>query len=406
MQTKIIFLSALRSLKNHPVRTVLTTIGIIIGVVSIIFVMSIGEGAKTKIKKEIEKIGSNFIIALSVTQKKMSARSMGINQPIFTEKDYNIIKDQAEYIEMVSRGGIKPKKIIYKNLSWNTSVAGVDANYLDIRNWDLNDGSFFTEYDVHRSSNVVVIGKTIVLEVFKGKNPIGETIRIKNLLCKVTGVLEERGKRPDGSDEDDLILLPITTFLKRISKKKKKFFVLTMSAKDKDYMGLAAEEVRSILRQNHNIKTEQDETFTIFSQDDMHQATDAATKVLNLLLLLVASISLIVGGIGIMNIMLVTVTERTREIGIRMALGATKQNILHQFIIESIVISIIGGLFGIFLGILAAKGIQWAFAWAITIPLTSIFVSFFSCVCIGVFFGFYPANKASKLNPIEALIKH
>lgn len=406
MNSKIILFSALRSLRKHKVRSILTTLGIIIGVIAIICVMSIGEGAKHKVTQEIDKLGSNFVIALSASQKKLSQR-VGSSEktPIFTKDDIKAIMTESENIAAISPGFLKGARAVYGNRSWSTQVAGAASNYTQIREWDIVRGSFYTQADVRSKSKVAVIGQTVHKELFGDQDPIGEVIRIKRIPFKIIGVLGEKGKRPDGNDEDDVIFIPITTAMRRIKGGKERYFALIMSATEKEKMSYATEEVRGILRQQHRIREGQEEDFTVFSQDDMHQASDAASKVLNLLLLFVASISLIVGGIGIMNIMLVTVTERTREIGIRMALGATTQNILFQFVLEAITICLVGGLIGVGLGSGASKLIGIALGWPISVPTMAIVVSLGSCVFIGLFFGFYPAYKASRLNPVEALIE-
>ncbi|MFH1832402.1 MAG: ABC transporter permease [bacterium] len=403
MNLYMLMASAMRSLRNHKVRSLLTTLGIIIGIVAIICVMSIGEGAKQRVNKEIEKLGTNFIIVLSASQKRMASRGHP-GEAIFTPQDLATIRTEATDVDMVSPGNIAPLKITAENKSWDTNIGGVEENYLDIRQWKLIMGTFLTNQDVKAQSKVAVLGITVANELFgKDKNPIGQTIRIKKIPFKIIGVLEEKGKSPDGRDQDDTVFIPITTLAHRLQGKKLKYFALICQAKSKERIRNAEEQIRSIIRQKHNVNDKQEDNFTIFTQDDISQASDAATKILNILLMVVASISLLVGGIGIMNIMLVTVTERTREIGIRMALGATTSNILTQFLLESITICLAGGSLGALAGVAMSKFVGIALGWSIFISKTSVIVSLFSSMLIGLFFGFYPAHKASMLNPVDAL---
>lgn len=401
-----LFLTALNSLNRHKLRSLLTTLGIIVGIVSIISVMSIGHGAKYKVKQKIEGLGTNFIIVLAGSPKRlMHSRGGGGNLTI-TPTDLNAIVEECDGIAQASPGVQRPFKIVYEGSNWQCLVGGVDANYLQIRKWNLTKGYFFTEHDVKTGKRVAIIGKTVKKELFGKTNPIGKTIRIKNIPFTVTGILEERGKMPNGMDEDDLIIMPYTTAQKGLMGiHNGNFGAVIISAKEKEKMNQTANEIEAILRQQHKLAPQDENDFTVFTQDDITQASDAATQVLNILLFIIASISLIVGGIGIMNIMLVTVAERTKEIGIRMALGATTQSILVQFILEAIVICLMGGIVGAIIGILISEFIGIILGWPIFISIKSIAISLFSCVIIGLFFGFYPAKKAAGLNPVEALVE-
>ncbi len=403
MNSYLLFVTAMRSLRNHKIRSLLTTLGIIIGVVSIIAVMSIGEGAKYKVSKEIEKLGSNFIIVLASAPKHFIHRGASGNLTL-KPGDLKAIKDECLDIAMISPGVQTPTKIVSEGANWQTLTTGVAENYLDIRQWKLTAGEFFTDQDVRSGNKVAVLGKTVAKELFGINNPVGKTIRIKKLPFKVLGVVDEKGKSPDGRDQDDTILAPITTVQRKIMGKTN-YAALLMSAVSKERMSAASSQVRSILRQRHRLQEHEEDDFTLFTQDDISQATDAAGAVLNILLLVIASIALLVGGIGIMNIMLVTVTERTKEIGIRMALGATTTSILNQFILEAITICLIGGLMGATIGIAIAKIVGIALQWPIFISKLSLLISLGSSVFIGLFFGYYPAYKASRLDPVEALIE-
>lgn len=395
--------TAFRTLRHHIVRSVLTTLGIIIGVVSIIAVMSIGEGAKQRVNQTIQKLGANFIIVLGGSPKSLSQSRGGAGYTI-KPGDFLAVKEECEDVHLISPGVVFPFKVVYDGANWQTQIGGVNEDYLDIRQWNLAEGNFFTSQDVKSGNKVAVIGSTIKKELFGDADPIGKTIRIKKLPFKVIGVLEEIGKSPDGRDQDDIIQVPITVALRKLLGKQN-YAALIMSAHDKERLAAATEQVRSIIRQRHRVLENDEDDFTIFTQDDIAQATDAASMVLNLLLFIIASISLIVGGIGIMNIMLVSVKERTKEIGIRMALGATTSSILTQFILEAIIICMIGGLLGASIGIGTAQIIGLLLEWPIFISKYAVAISLLSSAMIGLFFGFYPAYQASMLNPVEALIE-
>lgn len=403
MNRYILFSTAMRSLSNHKTRSLLTTLGIIIGVVSIIAVMSIGEGAKYKVGKEIEKLGTNFIIVLATQPKHFAMRGSGIHMTL-KQEDYRALLEECDDLALISPGVQAPAKVVYEGNNWQTLITGLNEHYLEIRQWKLLRGEFFTEQDVRSGNKVAVLGISVAKELFKGEDPIGKTIRIKRLPFKVIGIAEEKGRSPDGRDQDDTVMAPVTTVQRKIMGRTQ-YGAFLMSAKSKERLSAAAGQVRAILRQKHRIKEGEDDDFTLFTQDDISQATDAASAVLNLLLLVIASISLIVGGIGIMNIMLVTVTERTKEIGIRMALGATTQNILTQFLLEAVSICLFGGLLGVFLGVITAAFVGHLLSWPIYISPMSVVLSLGSSVFIGLFFGYYPAYKASQLDPVEALIE-
>jgi len=397
-----IFITALNSLARHKFRSLLTTLGIIIGTIAIIFVMSIGQGAKIKINAEIKQLGTNFMLVLSASQKRLSDRTRS-NKPTLTPRDLKTIKTQCDDIALISPGRQLTTKLSIRGKSRDTIIGGVSSNYLDVRDWPMVIGDFFTRQNERSKDKVCIIGQTVVDELYDGELPVGQTLRIKGVPFEIIGVLAPKGKRPDGNDQDDIVLMPITTMNKRLIGGKAKYFAFLMSARSKDRLKFAAQEVRSILRQTHNIQPGEEDDFTLFTQDDIAQASDAASMILNLLLLFIASISLIVGGIGIMNIMLVTVTERTQEIGVRMALGATTSNILNQFILEAIVICLVGGCSGIFIGVILSKFVGTLLGWPVAISQTSVILSLVSSVGIGSFFGYYPALQASRLNPVEAL---
>ncbi len=401
-----LFITATRSLNKHKMRSLLTTLGIIVGIVSIIAVMSIGEGAKHQIKQKIESLGTNFIIVLAGTPKKLIAQKGGGGSLTLKESDLKAILEECDDVAQASPGLQKTFKAIYENNNWQCMMGGVNQDYLEIRKWNLTEGYFFDKHAVKTSKKVAVIGQTVKKELFESADPLGKKIRINKIPFTIIGVLEERGKLPDGRDEDDIIFMPISTMQRKLAGiKTNKFAAIIISAKHKDRMNIAANEIKSILRQQHNLRPTEEDDFTVFTQDDISQASDAASSVLNLLLFIIASISLIVGGIGIMNIMLVTVSERTKEIGIRMAIGATGKTILIQFIQEAIIICLSGGLLGIILGTITAKMVGHALGWPIFVSIKAIVISLSSSILIGLFFGFYPAKKASQLNVVDALIE-
>lgn len=398
--------TALRALNNHKLRSLLTTLGIIVGVVSIIAVMSIGEGAKYRVKKEIEGLGTNFVIVLGGTPKRLMSQRGGSGNLTLKEKDFQAIVNECDGVAMASPGLQNSLKIVFEGKNWQCQVGGVNEKYLEIRKWELESGTFFDKHSVKSGKKVAVIGQTLKKELFGKLDPIDKTIRIRKVPFKIIGVLCERGKTPDGRDEDDIIMVPLKTMQKKLmGLKSKKYGAIIISAKDKNKMGQTADEIKSILRQQHNLSAKDENDFTVFTQDDISQASDAASGVLNLLLVIIASISLIVGGIGIMNIMFVTVKERTKEIGIRMAIGATTGAILQQFVLEAIIICLIGGICGIIGGVAIAKIVGLSLGWPIFISIKSILVSLISSIAIGLFFGFYPAKKASQLNVVDALIE-
>ena len=403
MKLSLLIKGALRAIGHHTFRSLLTTLGIMIGVIAIIAVMSLGEGAKDRVNKEIAKLGNNFVLVLAGSPKRLNTRSGGGHLTL-KPADLRGIREQCQDILYLSPGVQNSVKALYENNAWQTSIMGVSAEYPSIRDWRCERGYFFTEQDVKASNRVVVLGRTIVKELFGEEDPLGKTIRIKKLPFKVIGILQPLGKRPDGRDEDDALFAPYTTIQKKLLHTHN-YSAFIISAKERSRIRATTAEIESILRQEHKLKEHEDNDFTIFTQDDISQATDAATAVLNILLMVIASISLLVGGIGIMNIMLVTVTERTKEIGVRMALGASTQSILTQFLLEAVIICLSGGAIGALLGASSASIIGLLLGWPVVISSKAVTISLFSTIFIGLFFGYYPAYKAAGMNPVEALIE-
>jgi len=399
MDIKVILRVSIRTLAKHKLRSLLTTLGIIIGVTAIITVMSIGQGAKYRVRQEIEKLGTNFIIALS----KPAKQKMMMGNKRFKQATLDAIRHECEGVAQSSAADVLGAIATYAGNSQRTQVVGVEPEYFGIREWPIERGNFFTESDMAAGRKVAIIGRTVRKELFGSTDPIGETIRIKNLPFKVIGVLAEKGTDPGGQDQDDTIFMPLTTFQRKIAGTINKFMAIILAAKSKELITKTALQIGSILRQQHRLKPGDEDDFTIFSQDDISEATDATYTILNLLLFAIASIALVVGGIGIMNIMLVSVTERTKEIGIRMALGACQHHILNQFLLEAIIICLAGGIIGTSVGIGLSAMICHAFGWPIFVSRLAIMISLISSLFIGLFFGYYPAYKASMLSPVEAL---
>jgi len=361
--------------------------------------MSLGEGAKNKVKREIERLGSNFIIALS----KPAKQKMMLGKKLFQQRTLDAILEECEGVNQASPAMIQNIVVTHDGTSHRTNAAGVEPEYFNITEWPILEGDYLNHGDIKSAKKVALIGLTVKRELFGNGDVIGKTIRIKNIPFKVIGVLGEKGTNPGGQDQDDTIFMPITTFQRKIAGVINKFQAILFSAKDKNEITKTALQISSVIRQQHRLKPGDEDDFTVFTQDDITQATDATFAILNLLLLAIASIALIVGGIGIMNIMLVSVTERTREIGIRMALGAKQHHILNQFLIEAIIICLLGGLIGLATGTGVSALICKAFSWPFFVSKLAVAISLISSIFIGIFFGYYPAYKASMLNPVDAL---
>jgi putative ABC transport system permease protein len=402
MKNKTLIVAALRSLAHHKLRSLLTTLGIVIGIVAIVAVMAIGQGAKARIQKQIEGMGENFVIVIGGQPRTIAQQRGGGAYETIKEEDFEAVVEECDAIYQASPGLRNFVKCVYGGKNWQALMGGVASNYFEIRKWPIVRGEAFNKQDIRTSNKVVLVGQKVAKELFDLIDPVGKTIRINKMPFLVLGVLGEKGKRPDGFDEDDVLFTPVTTMQRKI-KGIRNYSAILMSARSKEKIQQAAQQVRSILRLQHNLRPGDEDDFSIFTQDDIAQASEAATRILNLLLFIIASISLIVGGIGIMNIMLVTVTERTKEIGIRMALGASTFSILQQFILEAIIICLFGGLLGVAIGVSIAYLFGFLSGWPIFITPSSIVISLTSCAFIGIFFGFYPAHMASKLNPVDAL---
>ena len=394
---------ALRALANNKLRGFLTMLGIIIGVASVITMLAIGQGSKRSIQAQISEMGSNMIMIHPGADVRGGVRQDASAMETLKLEDYQNIVDETRYISAVSPSVNSSGQAIYGANNAPTTVYGISPDYLEIRRYKVGDGDMFTEQDIQTAAKVCVVGKTVVDNLFtNGENPVGKVIRFQKLPFRIVGVLESKGYNSMGMDQDDLILAPYTTIQKKVLAITH-LQGITCSALKEEYTDQAIDEITEILRRNHKLKESDDDNFTIRSQQELSTMLTSTTDMMTVLLAAVAGISLLVGGIGIMNIMYVSVTERTREIGLRMSIGAKGIDILAQFLIESILISVTGGLIGVVLGVGAALVVNAVAHFPIYIQPWSVVLSFAVCTVTGVFFGWYPAKKAAQLDPIEAI---
>ena len=394
---------ALRALANNKLRGFLTMLGIIIGVASVITMLAIGQGSKRSIQAEISEMGSNMIMIQPGADMRGGVRQEASAMETLKLEDLECITNETRYISAVSASVNSSGQAIYGANNAPTTVYGISPDYLEIRRYKVQDGEMFTEQDIQTAAKVCVIGKPVGDNLFSGgENPVGKVIRFQKLPFRVVGVLESKGYNTMGMDQDDLILAPYTTIQKKVLAITH-LQGITCSALKEEYTEQAIDEITEILRRNHKLKDSDDDDFTIRSQQELSSMLTTTTDMMTVLLAAVAGISLLVGGIGIMNIMYVSVTERTREIGLRMSIGAKGIDILAQFLIESILISVTGGLIGVVLGVGSALVVNIVAHFPIYIQPWSVLLSFFVCTVTGIFFGWYPAKKAAQLDPIEAI---
>jgi putative ABC transport system permease protein len=398
---------AFRALQINKMRSALTMLGIIIGVGAVIAMVSVGSGATARIQEQIASIGSNVIIVMPGSITASGIRLGSGNAVTLTEDDVKAIAHDCPAVQAVAptvRGGAQ---VVSGNNNWATQILGTTPDYLTIRDLQIETGAAFTQQDVDASAKVAVLGQTVVDNLFNGADPVGQVIRIKLVPFTVAGTLVPKGQSPTGQDQDDVILLPISTAKKKVlgssQARANSVGQVIVQAQGPQLMQAAIQQMTSVLRQRHHLGQSQDDDFTIRNLEEVFKAQETSSQVMSILLAAIASVSLIVGGIGIMNIMLVSVTERTREIGLRQAVGAKTKDILTQFLVEAVTLSLLGGVIGIVLGVLASKLISYFAQWSTLISVGSILLAFVFSALVGISFGFYPARKAAYLDPIDAL---
>ena len=399
------FRISLRALRVNKMRSALTMLGIIIGVGAVIAMLAVGTGASRKIAEQIASIGSNLIIILPGSTTSGGVRMGAGTQPTLTLGDAEAILKEASAVEEVAPVLNGVAQIVYGHQNWSTGVVGTTPGMLEVRDWPLESGRAFTQQDVKSATKVCLLGQTVVDSLFGSIDPLGQVVRIKKIPFTVIGVLSQKGQSPQGQDQDDTIYVPVTTAQKKLFGTSFPGMVRTImvKAKSTEDLGPAEKQINELLRQRHHLGPKQDNDFSTRNLTQIMQTAEQSTKVMTLLLGAIASVSLLVGGIGIMNIMLVSVTERTREIGIRMAVGAKTWDIRLQFIIEALTLSLIGGVIGIIVGVSGSQILTSLAGWATIVSPLSVFLAFGFSGLVGIFFGFYPAYKASNLNPIDAL---
>ncbi len=402
MKLTATFRIALRALKRNKMRSILTMLGIIIGVAAVIAMVGVGNGAKSQVEAQIATLGKNMILIFSGSMTSGGAKGgWGAAGTMKVEDAVSIVRE-VPGVTMVSPEIRSGAQVAAGNQNWFTSILGEGPDYFDMRQWEFSSGSSFTEQDTRSANKVAVIGKTTATQIFGEEDPVGQIIRVRNVPFKITGVLKSKGLSLMGSDQDDVLVVPYTTAMKRLTGATSLRGINVQAASD-DIMNRVQDQIGALLRQRHNIRPGHDDDFTVRGQQDIAEMATAQSKTMTILLGAIASVSLIVGGIGIMNIMLVSVTERTREIGIRMAVGAHGWDILLQFLIEAVTLSSLGGLIGIAIGFGTAQSISHFVGWPIMVPPMYVIGSFFFSAAVGVFFGLYPAKKAAALDPIDAL---
>jgi len=397
---------AFGALRINKLRSALTMLGIIIGVAAVIAMVAIGSGAQARIQQQIASIGSNIIIVLSGSITSSGIRLGTGNALTLSEDDVRAIVRECPGVQVAapySRGGVQ---VVYGNTNWGTQIVGTTPDYLTIRDLGIEKGQAFTNADVDSAAKVALVGKTVIDNLFGGEDPVGKVIRIKSVPFTVAGTLVPKGQSPTGQDQDDIVLMPISTAKKKVigSSQANAAAVGAIMVQARQGMTYdAQDQMTSLLRQRHHIQSNQDDDFTVRNMEEVFKAQENSASVMAILLAAIASVSLIVGGIGIMNIMLVSVTERTKEIGLRQAVGAKTKDILAQFLVEAVTLSVAGGAIGIVLGVAASLLISYFAHWSTLLSLGSIALAFFFSALVGVSFGYYPARKAAYMDPIEAL---
>jgi putative ABC transport system permease protein len=398
----VLFKIALRAIMRNKLRSSLTILGIVIGVSAVIVMVSIGQGARVMVEKQLESLGTNVLIIIPISTVHSATRGTTGGTITMTAEDAFAIKKECGAVSYVSPGVRTSTQAVYGNMNWTTYISGVGAEYQIIRNWPLESGRFISAQDINTMSKVCILGQTVLTNLFGTLDPVDKWIRVNNIPFRVIGVLARKGESPTGQDQDDIILMPYTTIQRKILGITYIGIILASSTTAEARFE-AIEQITSLLRQRHHLKPNEENDFSIISQIEFASTIMETSHTMTVLLGSIASVSLIVGGIGIMNIMLVSTTERTKEIGIRMAVGAKEKDILFQFLTEATVLSSIGGIIGVIFGIILSKLVSHFGGWPSLLSFLSIAVAFLFSNIVGIFFGYYPARKASRLNPIEAL---
>ena len=394
---------AMRALARNKMRSILTMLGIIIGVGAVIAMVGLGQGAQQQVQQQIAAMGSNLLFVGSGTVNRGGLRMGSGATKTLVYQDLTAILRECPAVVTAAPGAGASAQVVFGNDNWSTRLTGTEPQYFDVRNWPVATGSVFSQSDVDTAANVALIGETVRKNLFGAVDPVGQTVRINNIPFKVVGVLVAKGSSAAmGQDQDDAIFIPLTTLQKKISGQDWLQFIM-VSAQSRDASYSAQQQITGLLRDRHRIRPGTDDDFFVRNLADMADLADQSSQVFTLLLASIASVSLLVGGIGIMNIMLVSVTERTREIGIRMAIGATEADVQRQFLIEAVVLSLIGGAIGILLGVASSLIITNVLGWPVLVSPLAIVTAVVFSAAVGIFFGFYPARKAASLDPIEAL---
>jgi putative ABC transport system permease protein len=402
MEFAAILRIAWRALARNKMRSMLTMLGIIIGVAAVIAMVGVGQGAQQKVQDQIAAMGTNLLFVSSGTVNRGGLHLGSGATKTLVYDDMKAIQQQVPTVAAAAPGSSASAQVIYENQNWYTRVTGTEPQFFEIRDWQVTAGSSFTQDDVTRAANVAVIGETVRQNLFAAADPVGQIIRVGNQPFQVVGVLAAKGQSGMGQDQDDTVVVPITTLQKKITGQDWLQFIM-VSAVSQPASYAAQSQITALLRDRHRIRPGQEDDFSVRNLADIAQLADQQAQVMTMLLASIAGVSLIVGGIGIMNIMLVSVTERTREIGIRIAIGATEQDVLRQFLSESVVLSVLGGAAGILFGVGTSLVITKLLHWAVSISPAAIVAAVVFSMAVGVFFGYYPARKAARLDPIEAL---
>ena len=399
--------SAWRSLAANTLRSILTMLGIIIGVAAVITMVAVGRGATERVQEQMKGLGSNIMLVLPGGATAAGVRQGAQTRSRLTEEDATAIAVEVPEVQVAAPASRTQAQVVANNANWSTTVQGTTNDYLEAREWPLASGRLFEDGEMQGSAKVALIGRTVAQELFGDEDPIDQVIRVRTVPVTVIGVLERKGQNSQGQDQDDIVIMPIATFRNRITGASpgnvKRIWSINVKVRDGQSMKVAEERIRELMRQRFRVQESADDTFTIRNLTEILEAQEESSRIMTLLLAAVAGISLLIGGIGIMNIMLVSVTERTREIGLRMAVGARSRDILVQFLIEAVTLSLVGGAIGVALGGAATWAVGHFAEWQVSMTLASVGLAAGFSALVGVFFGFYPARRASRLLPIQAL---